>query len=233
MIVHTKTGERVASLLRDEIVAGRVRPGENLRLMALAEQFGVSTTPVREALAMLERQGLVVGEAHKGFRVTHLSPEDFQDVYLLHGFIAGVLAERAADRLSEQDLDYLASIEKRIKEATHQEDLATAAELNHTFHRTINRSAQSTLLLRFLAESTPFVTRRRDPFVPGWSSQAVLEHDPIIDALRQHDGPLARRLMEQHILHSGELVRAHWEEEGSLEDGGGAGSEADLRQALG
>lgn len=209
VIIHTRTGDKVASLLRDDIVAGRLKPGQKLGLAVLAEQFGVSTTPIREALATLEQEGLVVGEPHKGLRVAELSAEDRQDAYTLHAFIAGILAERAADRISEDDIDELQRIEEQIKRATEEGELAVAAELNHAFHRTINHAARSRLLQRFLAATTPLVTRRRDPFVPGWSDQAVTEHDPIIEACRRRDAPLARRLMEQHILHSGELVASH------------------------
>jgi DNA-binding GntR family transcriptional regulator len=227
VIIHTRTGDKVASLLRDDIVAGRLKPGQRLGLTVLAARFGVSTTPIREALATLEQEGLVVGEPHKGLRVAELSAEDRQDAYTLHAFIAGILAERAVDRISERELDELQRIEDQIKRATEEGELAAAAELNHAFHRAINHAAGSRLLQRFLAATTPLVTRRRDPFVPGWSDQAVTEHDPIIEACRVHDGPRARRLMEQHILHSGELVASH-----SLTRDDRAGPEAEERRIV-
>jgi DNA-binding GntR family transcriptional regulator len=209
MIVHTRTSEKVASLLRDDIIAGRLKPGQKLGLAALADQFGVSTTPVREALATLQQEGLVVGEPHKGLRVAQLDVQDLQDAYTLHAFIAGILAERAATRMTDSDIEELERTEQEIKAATDRGDLGTAARFNHAFHRSINHAAGSRLLQRFLSATTPLVTRRLDPFVPGWSQQAVTEHDPIIDAFRRHDGPLARRLMEQHILHSGALATSH------------------------
>jgi len=202
-----KLGEKVASTLRDEIIAGEPPPGTALRLLPLAKRLGVSTTPVREALAILERQGLLSSELHRGFKVAEISPREIRDIYSLHAFIAELLIERATRRLSEDDIDELELLDRRMHEADDRGDVAGAADLNHEFHRSINLAAGSPLLVRFLSETTPFVTRRYDPVVPGWEEQRMAGHHAIIAALRLRDAAEAARLIGEHIRKSGALAQ--------------------------
>jgi DNA-binding GntR family transcriptional regulator len=212
-IAAVKLGERIASQLRDEIIAGQIEPGEPLRLMALAEQLGVSTTPVREALAILERQGLLYSQLHRGFRVTKITPRDIADVYSLHASISGLLTERATRRLSEEDLDELEELDHAQQEATKKGDAVEAADLNYELHRRIHLSSDAPLLLRFLRETTPFVSRRSDPDIPGWVQQRIEGHGEILDAMRRRDGKEAGELMGGHIRRSGEIAAAFADEQ--------------------
>jgi DNA-binding GntR family transcriptional regulator len=202
-----KLGEKVASTLRDEIIAGEPPPGTALRLLPLAKRLGVSTTPVREALAILERQGLLSSRLHRGFRVVEISPREIWDIYSLHAFISELLIERATRRLSEEDIDELERIDEQMHEADGQGDVSAAADRNHEFHRRINLAAGSPLLVRFLSETTPFVTRRRSPVVPGWDEQRMEGHHSIIAALRRRDAAEASRLIGEHVRRSGELAQ--------------------------
>jgi DNA-binding GntR family transcriptional regulator len=202
-----KLGEKVASTLRDEIVAGQPPPGTALRLLPLAKRLGVSTTPVREALAILERQGLLSSELHRGFRVAEISPREIWDIYSLHAFISELLIERASRRLSEEDIDELEEIDQQMRDADGRGEVAAAADFNHEFHRRINLSAGSPLLVRFLSETTPFVARRLNPVVPGWDEQRMEGHHAILEALRRRDAAEASRLIGDHIRRSGELAQ--------------------------
>ncbi|WP_166459709.1 GntR family transcriptional regulator [Amycolatopsis pithecellobii] len=212
--------DQIASRLRDEIIAGEFAGGEALRLVALAERLGVSTTPVREALATLERQGLVVGQAHRGFRVADVSPKDIGDAYALSAFMSRRLAERAAERLTPAELDELEALDVEMRAATTANDVVRAGDLNHEIHRRIGRAGGSPLLLRFLREMSPFVTRRVSPDIPGWSKQRSTGHKEIIAALRRGDAKTAGELMEEHILRSGEAAVAF--AEGKAESNGAA-----------
>lgn len=207
-IEPTKISDQIAARLRDEIIAGVIKSGEPLRLVALAEDLGVSTTPVREALATLERQGLVVGRAHRGFRVAEISPRDVSDAYALSAFMHRLLTERAVSRLSDQDLDELQALDDEMVKANAEGDVNRASDLNHEIHRRISLAGESVLLQRFLRETAPFVTRRQEPDVPGWSKQRSEGHSKVIRALRKRDGALAAKLMEEHVLKSGSAAVA-------------------------
>jgi DNA-binding GntR family transcriptional regulator len=176
----------------------------------------VSTTPVREALAILEREGLLYSQLHRGFRVAEITPRDIGDIYALHAFVAELLVERAARRLSEEDIDVLEDLDRKMRDATEVGDVALAADLNHELHRQINLTAGSPLLVRFLSETTPFVTRRHDPIVPGWDRQLMEGHHAIIDALRRRDAREAARLMGEHIRRSGEHAQEFAEHRAGL-----------------
>jgi DNA-binding GntR family transcriptional regulator len=212
-IVTGKISERIASQLRDEIIAGTHTPGAPLRLMPLAERLGVSTTPVREALAILERQGLLTAQLHRGFRVAEISPRDIGDVYAVHAFISQLLTERAARRLSDEDIDELDDLDEGVRQATKDADAELAADLNYELHRRIHLAGDSPLLVRFLRETTPFVSRRHDPDVPGWAQQRIEGHGSILQALRRREGAMAAELMGAHIRRSGDLAARFAEEQ--------------------
>jgi DNA-binding GntR family transcriptional regulator len=205
---ETKLGLQIASRLRDEIIAGQLKAGAPLRLATLAERLGVSTTPVREALTILERQGLVVSQLNRGFRVATITPREIQAIYSVHAHISEQLAETATRRLSEEELDELEEIDEQMRAATARGDAELAADLNHEFHRRINLKARLPILVRYLGETTPFVVRREDPDIPGWAEQRLEGHHAILEALRRRDAPKAGELMGEHIRRSGELARA-------------------------
>ncbi|MGE0304359.1 MAG: GntR family transcriptional regulator [Acidimicrobiia bacterium] len=208
-----KLGERIASQLRDEIIAGQIEPGARLRLMPLAKRLGVSTTPVREALAILERQGLLQSQLHRGFQVTKIAPRDIADLYALTASISELLTERATRRVSDEDLDELEQLDRAQQEATRQNDALAASDLNHELHRRIHLAGRSPLLLRFLRETTPFVSRHNDPDVPGWAQQRLEGHGEILEAMRRRDGQKAARLMGDHIRKSGVIAAKFAEEQ--------------------
>ena len=212
-LVQDKLADRVAEWLRDAIMNGRLRAGETLKLAPLAGRLGVSTTPVREALVHLQKEGLVVGEPRRGFTVARLSARDVEDLFLLHAYIAGVLAERAAAVLGETELAALGDLNARIKESVRGGDPGRTVELNHELHRIINRAAGPSIMHRFLQD----IARWAGPSVPGWPTAAGQDHTPIIRALRQRDPAQARQLSEQHIRRSGDQVIAHLSRNGALD----------------
>jgi DNA-binding GntR family transcriptional regulator len=200
---------RIASRLRDDIVAGELHYGEPLRLMAVANRLAVSTTPVREALIALERQGLVYSLPHRGYYVSRITALDVGDMFALHAHVSGTLAERATSRLADIDIDELEALDQAQRELTAAGDARQAAELNYEFHRRINLVSGAPLLMNVLRETTPFVTRRNAPDVPGWAEQRIDGHLGILAALRQRDARLASELMTSHFLRAGEAAVAH------------------------
>lgn len=209
---HKKASEWVLAHLRDSILAGRLKPGEALPLVQLANEVGLSTTPVREALGRLQDEGLVVGDARRTFRVAELTLDDITDYYLLHSQFSGILAERAAASLSDADVSYLRSLDQEMKAKSQDEDFAALHELNFEFHRRIN-SVATGVLKRFVTVTARLVTRRTYPDVRGYA-HSIDDHAEIIEAIADRDGPKARRLMEAHIQHVGEAVIEDLKERG-------------------
>jgi DNA-binding GntR family transcriptional regulator len=206
-----KLGDEAARLLRDAIMSGTYQAGERLMVADLAKQFGVSTMPIREALISLSHEGLVVGLPRRGFQVARVGLQDVDDIFSLHAFIAGLLAERAcaviqADTLSE--LRRLQEVTERVSRTgrSKSERAARIEQANYVFHATINRLVDAERLRWFLRTTTRYVPRRFYETIPGWFDITLLDHPEILSALESKNGPLARELMSNHVLRGAQLV---------------------------
>lgn len=224
-INRTKLGEEVARYLRDALIAGVYRPGERIGIEELAEQLDVSTMPVREALVKMASEGLLNALPHRGFRVARVARMDFEDIFVVHAFISGLLADRVARTADKTLIDDLEDLQRQIQQVADQELAPNETgprieELNFLFHRRINRSAEAERLRWFLRITSRLVPRHFYEHIPGWTHATVTEHQPIIDALAAHDSRQARRLMEDHVLNAGRLVVAHLEDRGFFEQDG-------------
>ena len=225
-ISRSKLGEEVTRYLRDALIAGVYRPGQRIAIEELADQLDVSTMPVREALVAMASEGLLDATPHRGFRVATIARTDFEDIFLIHAVISGILAERVAAEADDSLIRDLRDLQEQIRrigsqQLDHKLSGPQIEELNFLFHRRINRMAEGDRLRWFLRATTRFVPRHFYEDIPGWRDATVREHEPIIEALAVHDGPHARHLMEQHVLNAGRLVVAHLESHGFFAQPGG------------
>jgi DNA-binding GntR family transcriptional regulator len=201
---------RAYDAIRAAIVDGRLAAGERYSVARLAERFGVSRTPVREALLLLERQGVVRFERNRGVRVLETSAHDLEEVFTLRLLLEVPATFRACELLSQDDLDALQ------RELDAMETLAgggeEAAFMAHDtrFHEIVllaagNRRLAGIVgglrdLVRFRGAST--VGRSRD-------LRAIhAEHVAIIAALRARDATAAAKHMREHLLHTAQLLLA-------------------------
>src|SRR5690242_11633661 len=107
-VVQSQLPDQVAAYVRDLIISGRVRPGEFLRIERIAEAIGVSQTPVREGLSSLKSEGLVKQLPRRGFIVAPITPQDISDSYWAQAQLAGELAARATENITDEQLERLA-----------------------------------------------------------------------------------------------------------------------------
>jgi DNA-binding GntR family transcriptional regulator len=194
--------DEVAKRIRDDILAGTLTPGSRIDQLAVGEALGVSRLPVREALIMLEVEGLVDNIARRGSFVAAVSPDDIRDHFAMFGLLAGLAAERAAELIDDQDLSFLRTNTLSM-EAT--DDPRELDRLNFAFHRHINRRGSSRRLkavLRLLANNMPshFFEYQDEP----WKARAVGEHWRIYKALEARDGPEAATAFADHFRSSGD-----------------------------
>jgi DNA-binding GntR family transcriptional regulator len=191
--------------------------GERLYIEDLAEKLGVSTMPIREALITLATEGLVQALPRRGFRVIKVEPSDAADVFRVHSMVAGLLAERAAESLSTDELSELRAIQNEIQAIAKRRMLAETRaqeieELNFQFHRLINRAAPSPRLRWFLRAATRYIPRSLYGAMPIWTELTLHDHPAILDAIEERDAKGARALMEHHVLRAGDVVVARLEE---------------------
>lgn len=206
-----KLGDEATRLLRDAVISGDYPAGTRMAVDELAQQFQVSTMPIREALVALANEGLLVALPRRGFRVAPLGAHDFEDVFLIHSLAAGVLAGRAAEVADDALIDRLDEVQREIVAASRlkrpfAERAFAIEQLNYQFHRLIHRASDSERLRWFLRASTRFVPRKFYEQIPGWVDATVNEHPAIIAALRAHDSLAAKQLMTAHVIEAGRLV---------------------------
>ena len=205
--------DEVVTYVRDLILAGALKPGTKIDQDAIGDVLDVSRSPVREALVILGREGLVEVTPRRGASVADLTPEDIIDHYELFGVVSGRAAAMAAVSLKDDAIAELAAIHERFEHSG--EDLSA---LNNAFHRVINSAAprRTRWLLRHLVRSVP---SRYYEFIEGWDAQAVQHHAAILEAITVRDAEGARRAMEEHLHQSGiaaaELLQRHgyWDQE--------------------
>ncbi|MFB4312309.1 GntR family transcriptional regulator [Actinomadura sp. GTD37] len=213
--------DEVAAHVRDLIMAGQVRHGEFLRLERIAEDLGVSVTPVREALLSLRGEGFVTLEPRRGFMPAPLTRQDVQDLFEAQAYFAGELAARAAGRIAGADLDALDRFQAQLEEAFEAGDSAGIERANHGFHRLINLSAGSPKTAWLLRTVVRYAPRRFYAGIDGWTRASVDDHQLVLAALRAGDESAARQAMRAHIRHAGTLLVVHLEARGFWDDAPG------------
>lgn len=199
-------GDEAAAYLRELIMSGQLQPGEFLRPERLAEELGMSATPLREALLSLRAEGFVLLAPRKGFTVAPLSIQDVADLYCAQSLLAGELAARACAHITDEDLRRLRELQLAMEAAAKEEAHDRMEVINHDFHRTVNTIAESPKLAWALSVTTRYVPRRFYATIPGWPTASLHDHSSVIAALAERDPDGARSSMARHVTHAGVLL---------------------------
>ena len=210
-MISSKQGQTARGLvytqLRRSIVMGHRRPGERLNMHALAEDFGVSVTPVREALQMLDREGLVSTKPRSGHFVTHLTLKQLLDWLELREILELGAVERAATRITDEQLQELEQVHAGYT-GEDEESVECYLGENRRLHCLIAEASGN----RQLAEMLGHVHDRLARFmVVSHAGQSMLEyrHEPLIKALRTRDPATARQVMLDELDEMREVTLEH------------------------
>ncbi|GGA39437.1 GntR family transcriptional regulator [Kroppenstedtia guangzhouensis] len=201
--------DRVLRLLQEWITDGTLQPGEKIVDGELAEAIGVSRTPVREALQMLELQGFVEMKPGKETRVTGLSRRDANHLYPTLAALESLAAEGAAGQITPETLALLKKYNEEFAQAIWDQDRKRALEWDERFHRSIVETAANPYISDFTTVLQLHIKRLKFVFfgssmVPAQVS--VTEHREIIEALELRDGARAARGVKQNWLRAMETV---------------------------
>ncbi|QFU89862.1 GntR family transcriptional regulator [Amycolatopsis sp. YIM 10] len=199
----------VADRIREDVAAGTIRPGELIKQTVLAKRYGVSPTPVREALRILEADGMIVYSAHKGATVREMTPDTAADLYRLRAAVESAAAGMAVERMTAEGLAEIEARHSAIDEAMRAgAPPAELSRLNKDFHFAIY--AQSSPLVQQYVEA---LWVRFTPPATIWSvaHAGVLQrdHDEILAAVRRGDAEAASRLTAEHVRHAAAIRDAH------------------------
>ena len=202
---------RVYAALREKLMQGGFAPGQKLKLAELAQAFGTSAMPVREALNRLIAERALEALPSRTVRVPALSRDSLQELKDARFAIEGLAVSRAAENITESALTTLNQLIEAQSE-TDQEHVAEAsAEKNRAFHFTIYRQSRSTVLLSIIEslwlQFGPYLRAASDRF-DGRDGRGTNFHAALVGALARRDGPAARSALEADIGRSFEIVMA-------------------------
>ena len=200
--------ERVAESLRAALVSGRMAPGTTYSIPALAEQFGVSATPVREAMLDLVNEGIVAPVPNKGFRVVELTDEELDQVTELRRLLEVPTVRDLAGAMSSAAIKRLRGLAAAVHDAAQRGDVVAYVESDRELHLALLAEAGNPRLVEM-------VGRLRDQSrlygleqlaADGVLVDSAAEHVRLIDALESGDRRAAEKVMAHHLDH----VRGIW-----------------------
>lgn len=224
MITGTSLADEIAFRLEREILEGEFPPGTHLLQDEICSRYGVSRTPVREALRMLQAQNLVVVTANRGAKVRIPTRVGLVEVYEVRGQLEGFACELAAANASAELLESLEEAQALIEEAhntprgsNQSGDAASKIDAqisrgNEAFHDTIFRMAgneQLRILCKSLQRYFPKAWRSFGSSPDVAETLHIVHHREIMDTVRKHDGQRARAVMEQHVALGGRTLISH------------------------
>lgn len=200
-----------ADLIRRAIVDGRVQPGHRLKEEELAQQFGISRTPIREALLVLQTEGLVEAMPNRGATVRAYEPADLEDMYELRALLEGHAAARAATRVTPDQLDELRASCGRFSGLLGPNDVQALVLENGLFHDTILIAADSERLTGMVRQvvALPLIYKSYVWYSPAQASASLHYHLQLVRALEHGDAQRAELVMREHIFEARDVLVQH------------------------
>ncbi|MEJ2693238.1 MAG: GntR family transcriptional regulator [Candidatus Thiodiazotropha sp.] len=199
----------VAERVRELIYRGMLKPGEWIDEIALSKQFGISRTPLREALKVLHAENLIELVARKGCRVNELDDDELLELFPVMASLEGLCADLATQRLKPSDMKRLERIHERLESQAMANNVDGYYETNREFHRAIQNLTGNRWLTRVTDElrNVMVLARHRQLTVEGRLQESLEEHRKIIQALRVGDAEAASKAMFNHLCQQERVLK--------------------------
>jgi len=193
--------QEVAERLRQRIFSHELPPGTWVDEQALAADYGISRTPLREALKVLASEGLVTLKPRRGCYVTEISERDLDEIFTVMALLEGQCAADTARKASETDLIHLRSVHDELERAADTNDIDGFFEANQAFHQEVQHIADNRWLTQAITDLRKVIklSRHHSLFSDGRLKQSLAEHRAILDALAHRDVARSEQLMREHI----------------------------------
>ena len=201
-IAPTALYQEVAERLRQRIFAHELMPGDWIDEKKLADQYGISRTPLREALKVLASEGLVELKPRRGCYVTEISRQDLDDIFPLMAMLEGRGAGDAVRKASPADIAGLYEIHKRLEAAARDSRIDAFVEVNQEFHFRIQELAGNRWMLSVIQDLRKVLKlcRLHSLSIEGRLQQSLDEHRAVMAAFKAGDPVKAEALMHEHLL---------------------------------
>jgi DNA-binding GntR family transcriptional regulator len=205
---HLTLREKILETIRDAISSGVLKPGERVAEPDLAERFGISRTPIREAFRQLESEGYLTVIPRKGAVVISFSTKEVEEFYAIKSILEGYAASRACKNLTEKEIDKLAAINDKLRQLAEEEDIRHFFKIHNDFHELFRKAAGNQKLDEMISGLLEKFQRLRYASLskPGRMKISVLEHTKIIEAFRARDAELAEQLVRKNAEFGGRVL---------------------------
>ena len=193
--------EIVLEALKDAIVNGKLKPGERLMEQQVAEELGVSRTPVREAIRKLEIEGFIIIIPRKGAYVSDISLKDIAQVFEVRAAMEALAAGLAAQRIADDQMEKLERKLVEVKNAVDNSDLDNIIQFDTDFHEIIYDASRNDRLVQILNNLREQIQRYRTASLasPGRLKDTLREHQELVDAISTRNVALAQKVAKEHI----------------------------------
>ncbi|MCX7601200.1 MAG: GntR family transcriptional regulator [Meiothermus sp.] len=207
-LARTTLNREAYKALRQAILSRKIPPGQKLVVRVLAEELGLSPTPVKEALSALEREGLVVAVPHRGYFVLEPSLEDVREIYGLREVLEGLAARLAVEHSGKALQKKLEKLLCKQREAAERGDIEAYGDLDLEFHRSFWEASGSRRLLA-TAETIDGQIRmliNSSAAIPGRLPRSRAEHEAILQAVQEKNPEAAEAAMRTHVRNAGRAL---------------------------
>ncbi len=210
--------EEIVDILREAIIKNKLKPGTKISEMELAEEYGISRTPVREALWQLESEGFVRIIPRKGAVVATLTEEDVRNFYELRALLESYAASKSMDKITEKDVKRLESLNRKMEKAYKAGDTKELYRVHNEFHKQLIKHCENKLLLQILDGLYQRFQRFRWYLTLLRKMEGSIEqHWHIIDALKQKDRERLTELVKDNAYYGIEtLIKEVLEKSGDV-----------------
>jgi DNA-binding GntR family transcriptional regulator len=200
----------VFNTLRDAILKGELEPGERLMEIHLADKLGVSRTPIREAIRMLEQEGLAITVPRKGAQVARMTEKDLQDVLEIRDALDELAVINACKYITPELLDELRVAMKHFEDAVSANEIRRIVEADEEFHNVIYRAANNPKLENIVLNLKEQMYRYRYEYIKDNAdyAQLVAEHTAIAQGLKDKNQEYVRQIMHTHLENQVEGVKS-------------------------
>lgn len=200
----------VFQTLREAILKGELKPGERLMELQLASKLGVSRTPIREAIRMLEQEGLAVTIPRKGAEVAKMTEKNMEDVLQIREALDDLAVQVACDKMTQEQLANLALTKMNFENAIQAGNLKKIVEYDVEFHDIIYEATDNPKLVAMLNNLREQIYRYRVEYLKEKENypRLIQEHEAIVNALRKKDKNGVTDVMRCHIRNQAETVKA-------------------------
>ncbi|WP_251424903.1 GntR family transcriptional regulator [Veillonella agrestimuris] len=206
--------EVVVETLRQAIQNGTLQPGERLMEIPLAEELGVSRTPIREAIRKLELEGFVIMVPRRGAYVANITLKDITQVFELRSALEELAAGLAAERITEEEIETLERMLVEIGEHMENKDIDRVVAADVAFHEVLYKASRNDRLVEIVHNLREQTYRFRSFSMnqPGRLRKTWEEHRLLVEAIASHNESQARKLARMHMEHSEQTLLKGMEE---------------------